>query len=115
MKTRELFAGCHARIEPRTDLWLVSLRGDDDVIVAMHAYHGLADGLEALHEWMLMLVDETELRPEIARNVELRQMIREALARSALGERATLPETMRALLTRDRLQAWFEREMGDTA
>jgi hypothetical protein len=59
MKTRDLFAGCFVTIEPHDDVWLVSLTTDDLSKLVLNTYLELPDALESVHEWMLMLTDET--------------------------------------------------------
>jgi hypothetical protein len=61
MKTRDVFAGCSVTVAPHGDVWLVSLNTDDLSQVVMKTYHDLPDALEAVHDWMLMLSDETEI------------------------------------------------------
>ncbi len=68
----------------------------------------LPDALEAVHEWMLMLSDETEIHPSIEAAVN---RMRETLARHALDEAEILPTTKEELRARDELKSWFEREM----
>jgi hypothetical protein len=108
MKTRDLFAGCFATIMPHDDVWIVSLRTDDQKTVAMMTYHELPTALEAVHECMLMLGDETEIHSDAAAVVT---RLRERLAHHALDESQTLPTTMEELTAHDELRAWFEREM----
>jgi hypothetical protein len=66
MKTRDLFAGCSVLITPHDDVWLVSLHTDDLSKVVMNTYQELPDALESVHEWMLMLTDETQITPDPA-------------------------------------------------
>jgi hypothetical protein len=109
MKTRDLFAGCFATIMPHDDVWTVSLRTDDQTMVAMMTYHELPTALEAVHECALMPDDETEINSDAAAVVT---HLRERLARHALDESQTLPTTMEELIEQDNLRAWFERQMG---
>jgi hypothetical protein len=108
MKTRYLFAGCSVMITPHDDVWLVTLYTDDLKSVSMHTYHELPDAIEAVHEWTLMLSDETEITPD---PVLANAALQEALARAALGEEASLPVTIDEAHMHDELRAWFEREM----
>ena len=110
MKTRDLFAGCSVLIAPHDDVWLVSLATDSQKTVAMRTYHELPDAIEAVHEWTLMLSDETEITPDPFGAV---QMLMEALARNAIGEEMALPASLDEVMARDELRTWFEREMGD--
>jgi hypothetical protein len=109
MKTKDLFAGCSVTITPHDDVWVVSLRTDDLKTVAMMTYHDLPTALEAVHECMLMLGDETEIHSDAAAVVT---HLRERLAKHALDESQTLPTTMEELTAHDDLRMWFEREMG---
>jgi hypothetical protein len=109
MKTKDLFAGCSVTITPHEDVWLVSLHTDDLKSVSMRTYHELPEAIEAVHEWTLMLSDETEIVPD---SVLANAALQEALARTALGEEAALPVTIDEVMERDELRAWFEREMG---
>jgi hypothetical protein len=108
MKTRDLFAGCFVTIEPHDDVWLVSLTTDDLSTVVMNTYLELPDALESVHEWMLMLTDETEITPDPALADSL---LRESLARRSLREEVRLPKTVAETRLRDELRTWFEREM----
>jgi hypothetical protein len=65
VKTKDLFTGCSVTIMPHDDVWLVALYADDRTLVSMKTYGKLPDALEAVHEWMLMLSDETEIHPSI--------------------------------------------------
>jgi hypothetical protein len=109
LKTRDLFAGCSVVIAPHDDVWLVTLVKDDLKSVSMRTYHELPEAIEAVHEWTLMLSDETEIVPD---SVLANAALQEALARTALGEEAALPVTIDEVMERDELRAWFEREMG---
>jgi hypothetical protein len=109
VKTKDLFAGCSVTIAPHDDVWLVSLKTDDQKTVSMRTYHELPDAIEAVHEWMLMLTDETEITPDPALATAV---LREALARLAVGEEVQLPETIDETRPRAEMRTWFEREMG---
>jgi hypothetical protein len=56
---------------------------------------------------MLMLSDETEVAEEDATTAAL-YLLRETIARLALGEKARLPEQVKE----DEMRTWFQREMG---
>jgi hypothetical protein len=112
MKTRDLFAGCSVVIAPHDDVWLVSLTTDGLKSVMMRTYRELLDALEAAHEWLLMLSDETEIRIDGEAHKRIARLIREALARHALGEDMAQPTTLEAVMERDTVRSWFEREMG---
>jgi hypothetical protein len=75
----------------------------------MRTYHELPEAVEAAHEWLLMLSDETEIVPDAFGAV---QILMETLARNALGEELSLPVKVDEVVERDELRAWFEREMG---
>jgi hypothetical protein len=111
VKTRDLFAGCSVTIAPHDDAWLVSLNTGDDHMVSMRRYHELPDAVEAAHEWVLMLSDETEIVPDACGAVRI---LMEALARNALGEETALPVKVDEVMERVELRAWFEREMGSS-
>jgi hypothetical protein len=110
MKTRDLFAGCHVTIAPHDDVWLVSLIDNALHTVSMQTYQELPDALEAVHEWMLMLSDETEVSPAPEVAVDL---LREAMARLAIGEDVRMPREVDEFVVRDELRAWFQRETGE--
>lgn len=110
MKTRDLFAGCHAAIAPHDDVWLVPLVTDDGHMVTMQTYQELPDAFEAILEWALMLSDETEINSDAAAT---RDLILETLARLELGETVRPPESIDEVVQRDELRTWFEREMED--
>jgi hypothetical protein len=109
VKTRDLFAGCSVTIEPYDDVWLVSLNTDDLSQVVMNTYLGLPDALESVHEWMLMLTDETEVTPDPAL---ANSVLRESLTRLSVGEEVRPPTTVGETRVRDEMRAWFERETG---
>jgi hypothetical protein len=111
VKTRDLFAGCSVTIAPHDDVWLVSLNTGDDHMVSMRRYLELPDAVEAAHEWVLMLSDDTEIVPDAFGAV---QILMETLARNALGEELTLPVKVDEVMERVELRAWFEREMGSS-
>ncbi|HEX6509671.1 MAG TPA: hypothetical protein VF221_18735 [Chloroflexota bacterium] len=111
MRTRDLFAGYHVQMQPQSDVWLVSLVADDQHTVTMKAYDELPDALDAVHEWALMLSDETEISPDAEAAGDTFRVI---LAWMAIGEEAHLPETVEEVRQRDELQTWFEREMGNS-
>jgi hypothetical protein len=96
-------------ITPHDDVWLVTLYTDDLKSVSMRTYHELPDAIEAVHEWTLMLSDETEIVPDAFGAV---QILKETLARNALGEELAQPATVAEVMERDELRAWFERAMG---
>ena len=96
-------------IAPHDDVWLVSLHTDDLKSVSMQTYHELPDAIEAVHEWTLMLSDETEVMPDAFGAI---QILMETLPRNALNEETALPGTIDQVMERDELRAWFEREMG---
>jgi hypothetical protein len=75
----------------------------------MRTYHELPEAVEAAHEWLPMLSDETEIVPDAFGAV---QILMETLARNALGEELSLPVKVDEVVERDELRAWFEREMG---
>src|SRR5665811_699651 len=109
MKTRDLFAGCSVLITPHDDVWLVSLNTDDLSKVVVNSYLKLPDALESVHEWMLMLTDETEITPDPAL---ANSLLRESLARLSLREEVRPPKTVAETRSRDEMRTWFEREMG---
>ncbi len=109
MKTKDLFAGCSVTIQPHDDVWLVSLNTEDEKLVCMKTYSHLNDAIEAVHEWTLMLGDEAEISPDAESAAAL---MREALARLAIGEEVFLKETVYEVVKRDELRTWYEREMG---
>jgi hypothetical protein len=109
VKTRDLFAGCSVTIAPHDDVWLVSLRTDNQNTVSMRTYQELPEAIEAVHEWMLMLTDEKEITPDPALAMTT---LMEALARDAAGEPMSLPENIDETRMRDEMRTWFEREMG---
>jgi hypothetical protein len=111
VKTRDLFAGCSVTITPHEDVWLVSLHTDDLKSVSMKTYHELPEAVDAAHEWLLMLSDETEIVPDACGAVRI---LMEALARNALGEETALPVKVDEVMERVELRAWFEREMGSS-
>jgi hypothetical protein len=111
VKTKDIFAGCYVTIAPHEDVWLVSLNTDDHHMVTMRTYQELADAIEAVHEWTLMLSDETEIRIDVESRRQAAQILREALARNALGEELIEPKLVDEVIKRDELRAWFEREM----
>lgn len=108
MKTKDLFAGCSVCLMPHDEVWLVSLTTDDERTVTMRTYQDLPDALDAVQEWALMLTDETEIEPDAG---AAQSIIRETLARLALGEAMNLPASIRETVQRDELRTWFEREM----
>jgi hypothetical protein len=112
MKTRDLFAGCSVTITPHDDVWLVSLTTDDVTSLNMRMYHNLPDAVEAAHEWLLMLSDETEIRIDVEAHKRVARLMQEALARHALGEEIVQPKMLEEVVERDTLRSWFEREMG---
>jgi hypothetical protein len=112
VKTKDLFAGCFVTIMPHDDVWLVALHTDDQKTVSMKTYGELPDAMEAVHEWMLMLSDETEIRVNEDAVKEAAELVREALARMALGEEVEMPKELDEVVLRDELRTWFEREMG---
>jgi hypothetical protein len=111
MKTRDLFAGCSVTIEPHDDGWLVYLNTDDFSTVVMNTYLEQSDALESVHEWMLMLTDETQITPDPAL---ANSLLRESLARLSLREEVRPPKTVHETRLRDELRTWFEREMGSS-
>jgi hypothetical protein len=109
MKTRDLFAGYAVTIATHDEVWLVSLTKHDQRPITLRRYQQLPDALDAAHEWLLMLSDETEIIPgAVAAHSELR----EVLARAALGEEVTLSDTIDETQTRDEMGTWFAREMN---
>jgi hypothetical protein len=98
-------------IEPHDDVWLVSLNTDDLSKVVMNTYQELPEALESVHEWMLMLTDETEITPNPAL---ANSALRETLARLAVWEEVRLPKTVDETRLRDEMRTWFEREMGSS-
>jgi hypothetical protein len=109
MKTRDLFAGCSVTIALHDMVWMVSLDTDDQHTVMVQTHTELPDALKAVHEWTLMLSDETVLTESPPPAPEL---LREALAHAAVGEAAHAPEKVDEALLRNEMQTWFQREMG---
>ncbi len=108
MKTKDLFVKCFITIGPHEDTWLVGFHCAGQKLFAMRSYHEVADALETLHEWMLLFSDETEVTPA---DEGAATLLRETLARLAVGEETHLPDTIDELQKRDDLRTWFEREM----
>jgi hypothetical protein len=109
VKTKDLFAGFSVTISPHDDVWLVSLHKDEQRTVTTRTYQELPVAVEAMHEWLLMLSDETEIIQDPA---GADSELREALARAALGEEVRMSETIDHAQVRDEMRTWFEREMG---
>lgn len=86
-----------------------SERGATGGTITMKTYRELPDALEAVHEWMLMLADETAIHPSIVTVVE---RMRKNVARRGIGEDAVLPSGPDEIMQCDELRRWFEREMG---
>jgi hypothetical protein len=112
VKTRDLFAGCSVLITRHDEVWLVSLTADEMTSVNMRMYHNLPDAVEAAHEWLLMLSDETEIRTDAETHKWVARLMQETLARYALGEEMLQPTMLEEVMERDTLRSWFEREMG---
>jgi hypothetical protein len=111
MKSRDLFVGCSVTIEPYDEVWLISLTTDDLSKLVMNTYLELPDALVSVHEWMLMLTDETEITPDPAL---ANSLLRESLARRSLREEVRLPKTVAEMRLRDEMRTWFEHEMGSS-
>jgi hypothetical protein len=111
MKTKDLFAGCFVTIAPDGDAWLVTLRKNNHETIVMRSYGELPDALEAVHEWMLMLGDDTQIRVGEDATMEATELMRDTLARLAIGEEAKMPDQPDEAVLQDELRTWFEREM----
>jgi hypothetical protein len=72
----------------------------------MRTFHELPDAIEAVHEWTLMLSDETEIVPD---TFGVLPMLMEMLARNALGEPMSQSVKVDEAMERDELRAWFGR------
>ena len=112
MKITDLFASYSVTITPHDDVWLVSLNTDEDHMGTKRTYRDLPDAMDAAHEWLLMLSDETEIRIDVEAQKLVARLVHEALARDALGEGARPPTMLEEVVERDTLRSWFEREMG---
>jgi hypothetical protein len=113
MKTCELFAGCSITIMPHHDLWLVALSRNTRETVCMRTDRELPDALDLVHEWTLLLTDETDVRVDQDARREAEALLRETVARLAIGADIHPPmKQLDRLIERDKLRRWFEREMG---
>jgi hypothetical protein len=113
MKVRELFAGYRVTLSPDGGEWRATL-ADEDGIDRLSTIHGeLPDALDAAHEWLMMLVDDTELSDHAVAAIHtLADRVRELLARRAIGEPVLEASGLDAIADREELRRWFEREMG---
>lgn len=109
MKTRDLFSGCFVTIGLHNGAWAVALHTVDQKRVLMNTYTELPDALEAVHKWTRMMSDDAEISPNAESAADL---MRETLARAALGEAVGPPETVEEVEKPEDLRSWFEREMG---
>jgi len=109
MQTKDLFAGCVVAITPEGDGLVVLLLTNDRTTIFAKTYHDVDEAMDAVHQWMLMLVDETEIHPSIVRFIE---QMRKNVARHAIGDDVVPPPNLPEFIHRDELRTWFEREMG---
>jgi hypothetical protein len=112
MKVRDLFLGYQVQIAPADDRWTVALVRPTSVHEAFQTYSNLPDALEAAHDLLLLLVDDTEVVEDIIATDDDRDSLRHALATQTPGEPLELPEDIDAPNERDRLRDWFMRQMG---
>jgi hypothetical protein len=71
-------------------------------MVTMRTFQGISNALEAARVWMLMVVDQTEIRSDA-------QSLQRAID---LTREGPTHDSLRAAVTeRDELPTWFEREM----
>jgi hypothetical protein len=112
VKVRELFAGYRVALSPVGDEWRVALADREGIDRLSTVHPELPLALDVAHEWLLLLVDETELSEDAAAAVALlADRLREYLGRRAAGEPVLEPSGLDAIADRDELRRWFEREM----
>jgi hypothetical protein len=113
MKVRDLFAGYRVAISPAGDDWRVYLVSPAGVDRLGTFHTELPEALDVAHEWLLMLVDETELSDDATVAVALlADRLCEHLARRVAGEPVLEASGLDVLVDRDELRRWFEREMN---
>jgi hypothetical protein len=111
MPVRDLFPGCSVSVELMEERWLVCLVPQEGGILAARTYPAL---LDAVYEWMLMLIDTTELTDDdgVAQR-EAQRLLREVLAHVRIGEDCAALLSPEQIGQRDLLREWFERQMGE--
>jgi hypothetical protein len=108
------FPSYWATHEPQMDIVPEMWSGFQEDYVAGYSIRELAERWNTsiateVHEWMLMLADETAIHPSIVTFVE---RMRKNVARRGIGEDAALPSGPDEIMQCDELRRWFEREMG---
>lgn len=112
MTVRDLFAGYGVQIFLAEERWAVALTRPDGTNEAFQTYADLPDALEAAHELLMLFADETPLVADTVTTEDARAAFRESLVHHVAGEPLEIPEEVDAPNERDRLRAWFERQMG---
>ncbi len=107
MKICDLFSERHVEIVPRDERWIVSLVKHSNAPEFVRTYDTLADAVDAAHDLLLVLVDDTELVPDWAAAADARNRLRDLLARHAAGE------PWQAEIEVAGLRDWYLRQMGE--
>lgn len=110
MRIRDLFAGCSAMLFSLSEKWIVQLQRVDGAMQVLGIYEELPDAIESVHAAALMLVDDTELVPDVAIAKQTHERLREMLARQTMGELPPATDELQASAD-ERLRHWFIREM----
>jgi hypothetical protein len=112
VRTRDLFDGCYVCVIPYEDAWTVRLVDESSRPVKSAAYRTMEGALHTVQQWLVLLDDDTQILDEDPSMLaEVADVLREAILSMAIGEQASLPGALTALLERDRLRSWFNRQM----
>lgn len=108
MKIRDLFTGYRVQIHPDADEWIVTLLHMEFESLT-YRYDQLPAAVDAAHEWLLLLADETDLGDISASEVQefLRNRLQASLVRQLEGDTGEHQAGRD-----DSLRHWLQGEMG---
>lgn len=114
MRIRDLFAGCSITTTSVENYWTVQLADSSGRVLSSRICLSILDAVRAVQQWLTVIADETEiLDQDPAMQDEVVALLREAIVSTAAGEQDDVPHALAALIEREHLRGWFQRQMDD--
>jgi hypothetical protein len=113
VSARDLFAGCSVTIMAVGHRWAVGLADENASTLAVATYESVEDALMASRQWLGLLGDESHiLRIEVPPQAEKIKTLRKSAVHVLESDEPVDEIVLQAFEDRQKLRAWFGKQIG---